>query len=42
MRIVALSDQYGFLPEIPDCDLLIVAGEAHDSHVGQSRRGPSK
>jgi Icc-related predicted phosphoesterase len=35
MRVVALSDIHGFLPHIPECDLLVISGdlcplESHD------------
>ena len=27
IRIVALSDQHGYMPEVPPCDLLLIAGD---------------
>jgi len=37
MRVVALGDQHGFLPDIPLCALLIVAGDVCPDRFGSLR-----
>ena len=40
MRIVALGNQHGFLPDVPPCDRLIVVGDVCPDRFGPFMAAP--